>query len=117
MGTPSDAIKLLPTETELLQVKGDCWKTPGMIGKRQVPGRYTFTDQRILFRGNGLIEKLRITFALPYGEIASIKPCMVGLFIPTGIAVTCKDGGRYCLSVMKRRKVMELIEEQMQRRD
>ena len=52
MSNPSDILILAPEETELKKVKGDCWRTPGFSGNRQVPGQYTFTNQRILFRGN-----------------------------------------------------------------
>lgn len=109
----SDILDLLPLETELRRVKGDCWSVPGSIGKRQVPGAYTFTDQRILFRGNGLIDALRVVFAIPYGEIASVESCSVGLFIPTGIRIRLRDGGTYLLSIMKRKEILALIQEQM----
>lgn len=109
----SDILQLLPMETELRRVKGDCWSVPGSIAKRQVPGAYTFTDQRILFRGNGLIDALRVVFAIPYGEIVSAEPCPVGPFIPTGIRIRVRDGGTYLLSILKRKEILALIQERM----
>lgn len=113
MSNPSDILILEPQETELKKVKGDCWRTPGSSGNRQVPGQYTFTDRRILFRGNGLIEKLRITFAIAYEDISTIKPFNINLFIHTGIQIELKNGGIYKLSMMKRDEIMALIHEQM----
>lgn len=114
MSNPSDILTLEPQETELRRSKGDCWKTPGSVGSRQTPGQYTFTDRRILFRGNGLVEKLRLTFSIPYRDIAAVKPFSINLFIRTGIQVELKSGGVYKLSVMKRDQVMALIQTQME---
>lgn len=113
MSNPSDILILAPEETELKKVKGDCWRTPDFSGNRQVPGQYTFTNQRILFRGNGLIEKLRITFAIAYEDISTIRPFNINLFIHTGIQIELKNGSIYKLSVMKRDQVVSLIHEQM----
>ncbi len=113
MSDTSSILTLEPQETELRRSKGDCWKTPSSVGSRQVPGQYTFTDRRILFRGNGLIEKLRLTFSIPYGDIAAVKPFSINLFIRTGIQVELKNGGVYKLSVMKRDEIMALIQAQM----
>lgn len=113
MSNPSDILTLAPEETELRKVKGDCWRAPGFSGNRQVPGQYTFTDQRILFRGNGLIEKLRITFAIAYEDISAVKPFNINLFIHTGIQIELKNGSIYKFSMMKRDEIMALIHEQM----
>ena len=60
-------IELLQNEHILATVNGDCWETPMVL--EQVPGVYTFTDQRIIFQGNGLIEKLRLKFEIPYEQV------------------------------------------------
>ena len=114
MGNPSNILELLPGEVEMKKVSGDCWRTPDMWSSSQVPGKYTFTDSRILFRGSGIIEALRVCFAIPYSEIDSIQTFMVALF-PTGIQLTLKDGGIYKLSVMKRKEHIAFIEEQMRK--
>ncbi len=99
-------IELLPNEHILATVNGDCWETPMVL--EQVPGVYTFTDQRIIFQGNGLIEKLRLKFEIPYEQISYIEPYLV-VFFPTGIRIWTKNRKQYRLSVMKRKKYMELI--------
>lgn len=99
-------LELLPNEQILATVNGDCWETPWIL--EQVPGVYIFTDQRIIFQGNGLIEKLRLKFEIPYEQICYIEPCLI-VFFPTGIRVWMKNGKKYRLSVMKRKKYMELI--------
>lgn len=101
-------LELRQDETIIKEAKGDCWKTPEMFSKNQTPGRYTFTNQRIIFLGNGIIEKLRIKFELPYSEIDSVKPYLVFLF-PTGIKIKTKNGDCYKLSLMKRQQYMDII--------
>ena len=64
-------LELLPNEQILATVKGDCWEAPGIL--EQVPGVYTFTDRRIIFQGNGLIEKLRLNFEIPYRTYSGIS--------------------------------------------
>lgn len=86
---------------------GDCWETPNVSGF-QTPGSYTFTNKRILFKGNGVIESLRLVFEIPYSEIQSIEPYTV-LFFKTGIRIRLKNGDRYRLSLMKRRQYMDII--------
>ncbi len=100
--------ELLPGEQILKTIKGDCWQTPNRIFTNQVPGTYIFTNQRIIFQGNGIIEKLRLNFDIPYKEISSIEPYLV-VFFPTGIRVYLKNGTHYRMSVMKRKECMELI--------
>lgn len=99
---------LLPGEQIFKTVKGDCWETPERFYTNQVPGTYIFTNQRIIFQGDGIIEKLRLNFDIPYSVISSIEPYVV-VFFPTGIRVYLKNGARYRLSVRKRKECMELI--------
>lgn len=103
-------LELLPNEQILATVRGDCWEAPGVLD--QVPGIYTFTNQRIVFQGNGLIEKLRLNFEIPYRQIWYIEPYLV-VFFPTGIRVWTKGRKQYRLSVPKRKKYMELINSQL----
>lgn len=101
--------ELLPGEEIIKTAKGDCWGTPDLF-RVQTAGRYAFTNQRIIFEGNGIIEKLRLRFALPYSEIKTIQPYSVLFFIWTGIVVRMKNGDKYKLSLMKRRQYMDLIQ-------
>ncbi len=114
MGKPSDILELMPNENVIRKVKGDCWGSFGII-HNQVPGTVTFTDQRILFRGSGIVESMRLTFAVPYKDIVDIEPFTVSLFIRTGVRIVSKKDGGYRLSVMKRKEIMELIKEQMEK--
>ena len=114
MSNQKDFMELMPDETELRRVKGDCWGTPGHTG-RQVSGTFIFTDRRLLFQGGGLIASLRPAFSLPYGEVTRVETCMVGLFIPTGIRLYAKGGGFYTISVMKRKEIAAFLEERIGR--
>ena len=110
MGKPSDILTLRPGETVLKTIKGDCWGSFGVLHS-QTAGAITLTDQRILFRGGGIVESLRLVFAIPYTDIVSIEP--LSLFIRTGIRIVSKTEGRFRISVMKRQAIMDLIQEQM----
>lgn len=101
-------LELLTGEEIIKTTGGDCWETPWMF-KSQVPGRYTFTNQRIIFKGNGIIEKLRVKFAIPYSEIKTIEPYFV-LFFKTGILVCMKNGDKYRFSLRKRQEYIDLIQ-------
>lgn len=103
------ADKFLEGESVIATAGGDCWETPFMPHS-QVPGRYTFTNKRILFEGNGIIEALRVKFEIPYSEIDLIEPYLVFIF-KTGIRVYMKNGDRYRLSLRKRQKYMDMIKE------
>lgn len=101
-----ESLELQPGEEIIKTAGGDCWETPYMHS--QTPGKYTFTNKRIIFKGNGVIEKLRIKFAIPYTEIESIEPYLV-VFFKTGMRVWMKNGDRYRLSLRKRQEYMDLI--------
>lgn len=111
MKTNMEILNLLPGETVLHKAKGDCWGSFG-IRHSQNAGTFTLTDQRILFRGGGLSDRLRLVFAIPYGDITQVDKFSVSGFIPTGIKVVSRQDGLFRLSLMKRNQVMELIETQ-----
>ena len=46
-------------------VSADCWKMPQVIGNRQVSGKISFTNQRIIFLASGLIGTQKLS-----GEIS-----------------------------------------------
>lgn len=103
------AIELNANESLLKEIKGDYWE--GAIFSSQKPGKYFFTDQRILFYGG-----FATVLELSYSEIASASLCNVGpllKFMPTGILVTMKDGKKHRLSILKRKELLELIQSKM----
>lgn len=112
MGKPSDILALLPNEMVIKTIKGDCWCSFGMPHSQNA-GTITLTNQRILFRGGGIVESLRLVFAIPYSDIIDIEPFSVALFIRTGIRILSQKEGEFQLSAMKRNEIMELIREQM----
>lgn len=104
--------ELLPGEESVKEAGGDCWETPGSL-RKQVPGKYVFTNRRIIFAGNGLIEKLRVRFEIPYSEIQSVAPYRV-VFFSTGILLRMKNGGSYRLSLRRRDQYIALIRNYME---
>lgn len=97
----------LPGEKIIRKAGGDCWSTPQLITE-QVPGQFIFTNKRIIFCGNGVIEKLRLKFEIFYTDIDDIEPYLV-LFFRTGIRIYLKDGNRYRISLRKREEFMDII--------
>lgn len=115
MEKPSDILTLRPGETVIKTIKGDCWGSFGLTHS-QTAGTITLTDQRILFRGGGIVESLRLVFAIPYTDIVSIEPFTVSLFIPTGIRIVSQQDGGFRISVMKRKGIIDIIQKHMPRR-
>ncbi|MCH1951459.1 PH domain-containing protein [Enterocloster sp. OA13] len=103
--------ELLPGEESVKEAGGDCWETPGSL-RNQVPGKYMFTNRRIIFVGNGVIEKLRVRFEIPYSEIQSVTPYRV-VFFSTGILIRMKNGDSYRLSLRKRDQYIAMIRNYM----
>ncbi len=114
MGKPSDLLALLPGETVIQEMKGDCSGSFGIV-HGAVAGKYWLTNQRILFRGGGIVEATRLVFAVPYTDIVAIEPFRVAYLFPTGIRVVSQKEGGFYLSVMKRKEVMEIIQQQVSR--
>ena len=100
-------VELLIGEEIIKETGGDCWETPGSL-KKQVPGKYIFTNRRIIFVGNGVIEKLRVKFEIPYSEIQSVTPYRV-VFFSTGIFIQMKNGDSYRLSLRKRELYISFV--------
>ncbi len=112
MEKASDILTLRPKEAVLKTIKGDCWGSFG-IPHSQTAGTITLTNQRILFRGSGIVDALRLVFAIDYADIVSIEPFTVSLFIRTGIRIVTQQEGGFRISVMKRNTIMQFIQEQM----
>lgn len=106
----SEPIMLYENETILEEKKGDTWKTPEMIMKKQVSGKFYFTNRRIAFRTWGPF-KSSSAYDIEYKDIASVQPFSINFFIKTGIQITTKSNNIYKISVMKRNHFMELIEQ------
>lgn len=103
-----NALELREHEEILEECKGDTWLTPAMLLGKQVSGRFYFTNQRIAFRTWGPF-KNSAAYDVEYADIASLDTYTVSLFITTGIKINTKDGSLYKISVMKRKKYIELI--------
>lgn len=104
-------LELQAGETVLKEIRGDYWEKLFLFLYSQKIGQYWFTSERIVFRGEFVAD-----LNLSYKEIQEVKACAVGPaipFIPTGIKVTMKDGKSYKLSVLRRKKIMELISSRM----
>lgn len=101
-------LELRVGETVEKEQKGDYWE--GGLLLRQRPGKYWFTNQRIVFQGGfGVGSALE----LDYTNIQSVELCNVGptiRFLPTGLKVHTRDGNAYVLSLMKRKEILALIE-------
>lgn len=92
-------------------VTGDCWKMPNIIGSRQVSGKYHFTDKRIAFFAKGLIGAGNASWEIEIKDIEKVKKCTTPPFFPFGILITMKNGDKYKLSLLKRKKYFEWISE------
>lgn len=106
----TESIVLRENEEVLEEKKGDTWKTPEMVMKKQISGRFYFTNQRISFRTWGPFKK-SAAYDIEYKDIASIQPFTINLVIRTGIQITTKEDTVYKISVMKRDRLMDLIEQ------
>lgn len=91
------------------RVSGDCWKMPQMMGSRQVSGKYYFTSERVVFFASGLIGTKSVSFEIEMKEIAEVKTCMTPPCFPFGILITMKNGDKYKLSILKRKKYVDWI--------
>lgn len=92
-------------------ISGDCWKMPQLTVSRQVSGKFYFTNQRIAFLATGLIGTKSVSWEIEMKDIDSVKTCMTPPFFPFGILITMKNGDKYKLGVMKRKKYVNLISE------
>lgn len=93
------------------RVSGDCWKMPNLSLNRQVSGKYYFTDQRIAFLASGIIGNKSVSWEIEMKDIDTVKTCMTPPFFPFGILITMKNGDKYKLSILKRKKYFEWIKE------
>jgi len=93
------------------KVSGDCWKMPKTSINRQVSGKYYFTDKRIAFLASGLIGTESVSWEIEMKDIEKVKTCLTPPFFPFGILITMKNGDKYKLSILKRKKYFDWIEE------
>lgn len=92
-------------------VAGDCWKMPKLSINRQVSGRYYFTDKRVVFLASGLVGTDSVSFEIEMTDISMVKTCLTPPFFPFGILITTKNGDKYKLSILKRKKYFDWISE------
>ena len=93
------------------KVSGDCWKMPKFSINKQVSGKYYFTDKRIAFFASGLIGTESVSWEIELKDIANVKTCLTPPFFPFGILITMKNGDKYKLSILKRKKYFDWIAE------
>ena len=77
----------------------------------QKRGNFFFTKEKMIFISGFGMEK----FAIKYKDIAGLKKCCVGPFIPTGIKVIVQDENgkqkKYKCSVLKRKEWIAYLQE------
>lgn len=105
-------IELRGGEAVEKEIQGDYWgHLFGVLMTSQTRGHYSFTNERIVFKGGFATE-----VEIPYNEIESITKCNVGgliRLIPTGIKVQMKNGKKHFLSVLKRKDIMDMIQQKI----
>lgn len=106
--------KLIDEDDSIIEVeKGDYWEK-FLFFNMQTRGFYYFTKKAIVFIGGALGNT---QFVVNYKNIKEIKKCNVAFFIPTAIKLTVYDekknkNKKYKLSLLKRDKWINFIEEQ-----
>lgn len=95
------------------KVPGDCWKMPQLSMSRQVSGKFYFTDKRIVFLASGLIGTQSVSWEIETKKIDSVKTCITPPCFPFGILITMKNGDKYKIAFIKRKKYFELISNQI----
>lgn len=106
--------KLIDEDDSIIEVeKGDYWEK-FIFFNMQTRGYYYFTKKSIIFIGGALGNT---QFVVNYKNIKEIKKCNVAFFIPTAIKITVYDekknkNKKYKLSLLKRDKWINFIEEQ-----
>lgn len=103
-----EKLELRTGEELLTQCRGDTWRTPESIINNQVSGRFYFTNQRIAFQTWGPFKK-SVMYDIELTDIEELSKYTINLIIRTGIKIHLKDNTSYKISVMKRDKYIELI--------
>ncbi len=104
-------IELRPNESIIEVTKGDLW-TGWSFFATQNRGKYTFTDQRVIFTPTKLIGT-GTDMEFDYANVESVEKCTIGPFLPFGIKVKTKQGEKYKLSVTNRDNRIQIISERM----
>lgn len=92
------------------EVRGDYWEAL-LFTLSQKRGKFIFTNQRIHVAAGFLT-----ALDLEYKDIQSVEKCNVGgliRLIPTGIKVIMKNGKKHHLSILKRAKYIEMINQNL----
>ncbi|MBI4896080.1 MAG: hypothetical protein HY832_00850 [Candidatus Aenigmarchaeota archaeon] len=77
-------------------------------GFHAVPGQLTVTNERLLFMPLRFAHR-QYVFDIPFGKIREAKASNTLGFIPTSMRVYEKDGSEYKFVVLKREKMLRLI--------
>ncbi len=104
-------VDLRPNETIIEVTKGDLW-VGWSFASKQNRGRYTFTDQRVIFTPTQLLA-MGSDIEFNYSDVESLEKCSIGPFLPFGVKVITKQGEKYKLSLMKRDKWIKIINDRM----
>jgi hypothetical protein len=105
--------ELREDEKVLAEARGDHW-IEFFYKYDRIPGRFYFTNERILFQDLSPIKSLRTNFEIEISDIREIKKCFIGpdiQYLPTGILVTLKNNKVHRISVLKRKQYIALLEE------
>ncbi len=101
-------IALRANEEMIYRIKGDYWQE-ATLSHKQISGVYFFTNQRVSFFNGFLGRANKELFSIEYAEIESVTPVLIQVF-PFGIRVKTKDGKQYKLSLLGRKKYLELLQ-------
>ena len=101
-------------ECTVYETKGDWW-ADSILGKQQLPGIFEVTNKRFAFRGKTLLGTAKENgLEFDPSDLASVEKCNIGngivKIIPTGLRLTMRDGGQYVVSILKRDKLLEILE-------
>lgn len=94
-------------------IKGDYWKKLFWFIHVQEIGEIAFTNKRVIFKELAKIghpQFILSSFSIPYKEMAYVEKCFTGPFLPFGIKIMTKQGKKYVISVLNRKKYIQLIE-------
>lgn len=93
------------------KISGDCWKMPNLAISRQISGKLFFTDQRIAFFASGLVGTNNLSWEIEMKDIKEVKTCLTPPCFPFGVLITLKNGDKYKLGIMGRKKYVAWISE------
>lgn len=97
-------------------IKADYWENSFMFLYEQHEGEIVLTESQIIFCMK-MINTKYVILEIKFEDISDINKCNVGMILPinpTGICITLKNGRKVKFSSMKRKKLMEKIQEMIE---